>query len=226
MLIISLVCGIIPSSEVRIMKIAVLTIRETKFAAVNNGSNEKSLEKSSLLVFVLYQWLGKNCRNGCSSCLTSQPAVTSGGGFTICGVDINSPFVHASKMALPPVLPTDEPFANEKNIDKAKEWLRKEGWRKRVWWVRRWLESMRRLKEHFKKVFRKRCASKIVYIAIVIRKDLHERFFKNIGANKGSPEKPAYSRSSKSPVKVCALWFAPAVPLCLRSPTMSSCLPL
>ena len=171
--------------------------------------------------------------------LTSRPAANSGGGFTticsatcsvICGVDINSPFVHASKMALPPVLPTDEPFANEKNIDKAKEWLRKEGWRKRVWWVRRWLESMRRLKEQFRKVFRRRCVSEIVRSslsqAIVIRKDLHEKFFKNIGANKGSPEKPAYSRSSKSPVKVCALWFAPAVPLCLRSPTISSCLPL
>jgi hypothetical protein len=35
-------------------------------------------------------------------------------------------------MALPPVLPTDEPLANEKNIDKAKEWLRKEDWRKRI----------------------------------------------------------------------------------------------
>jgi len=167
--------------------------------------------------------------------LASQPAANSGGGFTticsatcsvICGVDINSPFVHASEMALPPVLPTDEPFANKKNIDKAKEWLRKEGWRKRVWWVRRWLESMRRLKEHFRKVFRRRCASEIVRTTIVIRKDLHEKFFKNIGANKGSPEKPAYSRSSKSPVRVCALWFAPAVPLCLRSPTMSSRLPL
>jgi hypothetical protein len=178
------------------------------------------------LVSLLPQGIERIYSNGYSLSLTSQPAANSGGGLVICGVDINSPFVHASKMSLPPVLQADEPFANEKNIDKAKEWVRKEGWRKRVWWVRRRLESMRRLKEHFKKVFRKRCASKIVYIAIVIRKDLHERFFKNIGANKGSPEKPAYSRSSKSPVKVCALWFAPAVPLCLRSPTISSCLPL
>jgi hypothetical protein len=73
--------------------------------------------------------------------LASQPAANSGGGFTticsatcsvICGVDINSPFVHASEMALPPVLPADEPFADKKNIDKAKEWLRKEDWRKRI----------------------------------------------------------------------------------------------
>jgi hypothetical protein len=209
----------------------------TKVVAANNGGNESLLlsDVCASLVSLLSQEIAGVYSNECFLSLTSKPAANSGGGFTtmcsatcsvICGVDINSPFVHASEMALPPVLPADEPFANEKNIDKAREWLRKEGWRKRVWWVRRRLESMRRLKEHFKKVFRKRCASKIVYIAIVIRKDLHERFFKNIGANKGSPEKPAYSRSSKSPVKVCALWFAPAVPLCLRSPTMSSCLPL
>jgi hypothetical protein len=201
----------------------------TRVVAANNGGNENLLlsDVSASLVSSLSQKIVGVYPNECFLSLTSQPAANSSGGFTtICGVDINSPFVHASKMALPPVLQADEPFANEKNIDKAREWLRKEGWRKRVWWVRRRLESMRRLKEHFKKVFRKRCASKIVYIAIVIRKDLHERFFKNIGANKGSPEKPAYSRSSKSPVRVCALWFAPAVPLCLRSPTMSSCLPL
>jgi hypothetical protein len=198
------------------------TTQQRKVIAANNGGDKTSLS----LLSALLKGLGVGCLNSLAHFLTSQPAANSGGGLIICGVDINSPFVHASEMALPPVLPADEPFANEKNIDKAREWLRKEGWQKRVWWVRRRLESMRRLKEHFKKVFRKRCASKIVYIAIVIRKDLHERFFKNIGANKGSPEKPAYSRSSKSPVKVCALWFAPAVPLCLRSPTMSSCLPL
>jgi hypothetical protein len=209
----------------------------TSVVAANNGGNENLLlsDVCASLVSLLSQEIVGVYSNERFLNLTPQPAANSGGGFTticgatcsvICGVDINSPFVHASKMALPPVPPADEPFANEKNIDKAKEWLRKEGWRKRVWWVRRWLESMRRLKEHFRKVFRSRCVSKIVCTTIVIRKDLHEKFFKNIGANKGSPEKPAYSRSSKSPVRVCALWFAPAVPLCLRSPTMSSCLPL
>jgi hypothetical protein len=199
------------------------TTQQRKVIAANNGGDKTSLS----LLSALLKGLGVGCLNSLAHFLTSQPAANSGGGFTtICGVDINSPFVHASEMALPPVLPADEPFANEKNIDKAKEWLRKEGWRKRVWWVRRRLENMKRLKERFRKVFRRRCVSKIVCIAIVIRKDLHERFFKNIAANKGSPEKPAYSRSSKSPVRVCALWFAPAVPLCLRSPTMSSCLPL
>jgi hypothetical protein len=198
------------------------TTQQRKVIAANNGGDKTSLS----LLSALLKGLGVGCLNSLAHFLTSQPAANSGGGLIICGVDINSPFVHASEMALPPVLPADEPFANEKNIDKAKEWVRKEGWQKRVWWVRRRLESMRRLKEHFRKVFRRRCVSKIVCTTIVIRKDLHEKFFKNIGANKGSPEKPAYSRSSKSPVKVCALWFAPAVPLCLRSPTMSSCLPL
>jgi hypothetical protein len=204
--------------------------KDLEVTAANSGGEAGLSILSALLEGLRIQGFGNT-----SHFLTSQPAANSGGGFTticdatssvICGVDINSPFVHASEMALPPPLSADEPFADKKNIDKAKEWLRKEGWRKRVWWVRRWLESMRRLKEHFRKVFRSRCVSKIVCTTIVIRKDLHERFFKNIGANKGSPEKPAYSRSSKSPVKVCALWFAPAVPLCLRSPTMSSCLPL
>jgi len=199
------------------------TTQQRKVIAANNGGDKTSLS----LLSALSKGLGVGCLNSLAHFLTSQPAANSGGGFTtICGVDINSPFVHASEMALPPVLPADEPFANEKNIDKAKEWLRKEGWRKRVWWVRRRLENMKRLKECFRKVFRSRCVSKIVCTTIVIRKDLHEKFFKNIGANKGSPEKPAYSRSSKSPVKVCALWFAPALPLCLRSPTMSSRLPL
>jgi len=203
-----------------------LTTQTQNTAVESNDSDGMN----SPLLLVLLKGLGEGCLDSLSHFLTSKPAANSGGGFTICGVDINSPFVHASKMALPPELPADEPFANEKNIDKAKEWLRKEGWRKRVWWVRRWLESMRRLKEQFRKVFRRRCVSEIVRSslsqAIVIRKDLHEKFFKNIGANKGSPEKPAYSRSSKSPVRVCALWFAPAVPLCLRSPTMSPRLPL
>jgi hypothetical protein len=201
----------------------------TRVVAANNGGNEKLLlsDVCASLVSLLSQEIVSVYSNERFLNLTPQPAANSSGGFTtICGVDINSPFVHASKMALPPALQADEPFANEKNIDKAREWLRKEGWRKRVWWVRRRLESMRRLKEHFRKVFRRRCVSKIVRTTIVIRSGLHERFFKNIGANKGSPEKPAYSRSSKSPVRVCALWFAPAVPLCLRSPTMSSRLPL
>jgi hypothetical protein len=210
------------------MRTTVRTTEKTNLAAVSNSGSERVLlsEKFAVLVCVFPQGFEKVCPNNRLSCLTPRPAANPSGGFTICGVDINSPFVHASEMALPPVLPADEPFADEKNIDKAREWLRKEGWRKRVWWVRRWLESMRRLKEHFRKVFRSRCVSKIVCTTIVIRKGLHEKFFKNIGANKGSPEKPAYSRSSKSPVKVCALWFAPAVPLCLRSPTMPSCLPL
>jgi len=204
------------------MKANYLTTQTQNTAVENNGSDGMN----SPLLLALLKGLGEGCLDSLSHFLTSQPAANPSGGFTICGVDINSPFVHASEMALPPVLSADEPFADEKNIDKAREWLRKEGWRKRVWWVRRWLESMRHLKEHFRKVFRSRCVSKIVYTTIVIRRDLHEKFFKNIGANKGSPEKPAYSRSSKSPVRVCALWFAPAVPLCLRSPTMSSCLPL
>jgi hypothetical protein len=219
------------------MRIFVGKIGLTKVTAASNGGNESVLprEMFTSLVSLLPQGIERIYSNGYSLSLTSKPAANLGGGFTticsatcsvICGVDINSPFVHASEMALPPVLPADEPFADKRNIDKAKEWLRKEGWRKRVWWVRRWLESMRRLKEHFRKVFRRRCVSEIVRTTIVIRKNLHEKFFKNIGANKGSPEKPAYSRSSKLPVKVCALWFAPAVPLCLRSPTMSSCLPL
>jgi hypothetical protein len=211
------------------MRVFVRKIGLTKVTAASNGGNGSVLPRERFTSFVslLPQGIERIYSNEYSLSLTSRPAANSSGGFTtICGVDINSPFVHASKMALPPALQADEPFANEKNIDKAKEWLRKEGWRKRVWWVRRWLEGMGRLKEHFRKVFRRRCASKIVCTTIVIRKDLHERFFKNIGANKGSPEKPAYSRSSKSPVKVCALWFAPAVPLCLRSPTISSCLPL
>jgi len=219
------------------MKVLVRNNAVTRVVAANSGGNENLLLGGvcASLVSLLSQEIANGYSNECFLNLTPQPAANSGGGFAtlcsvtcsvICGVDINSPFVHASEMALPPVLPTDEPFANKKNTDKAKEWLRKEGWRKRVWWVRRWLESMRRLKEHFRKVFRRRCVSKVVCTTIVIRKDLHEKFFKNIGANKGSPEKPAYSRSSKSPVRVCALWFAPAVPLCLRSPTMSSCLPL
>jgi hypothetical protein len=223
MLTISLSCGIILLGGEIKMSVNIQTTLKRKTIAENNSSGGTN----SSLLLALLKGLGVGCLNSLPHFLTSQPAANPGGGFTtICGVDINSPFVHASEMALPPVLPADEPFANEKNIDKAKEWLRKEGWRKRVWWVRRWLESMKRLKEHFRKVFRRRCASEIVRIAIVIRKDLHEKFFKNIGANKGSPEKPAYSRSSKSPVRVCALWFAPAVPLCLRSPTMSSCFPL
>jgi hypothetical protein len=212
----------IGTKEVKEMMTNYLTTQTQNTAVESNDSDGMN----SLLLLVLLKGLGEGCLDSLSHFLTSKPAATSGGGFTICGVDINSPFVHASEMALPPVLQADELFANEKNIDKAKEWVRKEGWRKRVWWVRRRLESMRRLKEHFRKVFRRRCVSKIVCTTIVIRSGLHERFFKNIGANKGSPEKPAYSRSSKSPVRVCALWFAPAVPLCLRSPTMSSCLPL
>jgi hypothetical protein len=205
------------------MRTDLQTTQERNTITENNGSDGMN----SPLLLALLKGLGEGCLNSSFHLFTPQPAANSSGGFTtICGVDINSPFVHVSKMALPPVPPADEPFANEKNIDKAKEWLRKEGWRKRVWWVRRWSESMKRSKEHFREVFRKRCVSKIVCTAIAIRKDLHERFFKNIRANKGSPEKPAYSHSSKSPVKVCALWFTPAVPLCLRSPTMSSCLPL
>jgi hypothetical protein len=209
------------------MQVTRQTTRKRDAAVGNDGNDRFIAEANSPLLSALLTGLEKDCLDELLHSSTLQPAANSGGGFTtICGVDINSPFVHASEMALPPVLQTDEPFANEKNIDKAKEWLRKEGWRKRVWWVRRRLESMRHLKEHFRKVFRRRCVSKIVCTTIVIRKDLHEKFFKNIGANKGSPEKPAYARSSKSPVKVCALWLAPAVPLCLRSPTMSSRLPL
>jgi hypothetical protein len=217
------------------MQVTRQTTRKCDAAVGNDGNDRFIAEANSPLLSALLTGLEKDCLDELLHSSTLQPAANSGGGFTticsatcsvICGVDINSPFVHASEMALPPALPADEPFANEKNIDKAREWLRKEGWRKRVWWVRRRLESMRRLKEHFRKVFRRRCVSKIVRTTIVIRSGLHERFFKNIGANKGSPEKPAYSRSSKSPVKVCALWLAPAVPLCLRSPTMSSCLPL
>jgi len=209
------------------MQVTRQTIRECDAAVGNDGNDRFIAEANSPLLSALLTGLERDCLDELLHSSTLQPAANSGGGFTtICGVDINSPFVHASEMALPPVLPADEPFANEKNIDKAKEWLRKEGWRKRVWWVRRRLENMKRLKECFRKVFRSRCVSKIVCTTIVIRKDLHEKFFKNIGANKGSPEKPAYSRSSKSPVRVCALWLAPAVPLCLRSPTMSSCLPL
>jgi hypothetical protein len=204
------------------MRTDLQTTQERNTIAENNGSDGMN----SPLLWALLKGLGEGCLYSPFHLFTSQPAANSGGGLVICGVDINSPFVHASEMPLPPVLPADEPFANEKNIDKAKDWLRKEGWRKCVWWVRRRLESMRRLKEHFRKVFRRRCVFQIVRTTIVIRSGLHERFFKNIGANKGSPEKPAYSRSSKSPVKVCAFWFAPAVPLCLRSPTMSSCLPL
>jgi hypothetical protein len=219
------------------MRTTVKTTEKTNLGAASNSGSERVLlsEKFAVLVCVFSQGFEKVCLNSRLSCLTPKPAANPSGGFTttcdatssvICGVDINSPFVHASEMVLPPVLSADEPFADKKNIDKAKEWLRKDGWRKCVWWVRRRLENMKRLKEHFRKVFRSRCVSKIVCTTIVIRKDLHERFFKNIVANKGSPEKPAYSRSSKSPVRVCAFWFAPAVPLCFRSPTMSSCLPL
>jgi hypothetical protein len=107
----------------------------TKVTAAGNGGNERVLPKKRFtsLVSLLPQGIEKVYSNDCLLSFTSKPAANSGGGFTICGVDINSPFVHASKMTLSPVLPADEPFANEKNIDKAKEWLRKEGWRKRVW---------------------------------------------------------------------------------------------
>jgi len=100
------------------------TTQQRKVIAANNGGDKTSLS----LLSALLKGLGVGCLNSLAHFLTSQPAANSGGGFTtICGVDINSPFVHASEMALPPVLPADEPFANEKNIDKAKEWLRKEG---------------------------------------------------------------------------------------------------
>jgi hypothetical protein len=207
------------------MRAIIRATEKTNLAAASNGGGERDLlsEKFAALVYVFPQGIEKVYSNNRLSCLTPMPAANSGGGFTIiCGVAINSPFVHVFEMSLPPMLQTDEPFADKKNIDKALKWLRKEGWRKRVWWVRRWLGNMKCLKERFKNVFRRRSTSEIVRTTIFIRKDLHEKFFKNIAANKGSPEKPA----SKSPVKICALWFAPAVPLCLRSPTMSSCLPL
>jgi hypothetical protein len=117
------------------MRIFVGKIGLTKVTAASNGGNESVLprEMFTSLVSLLPQGIERIYSNGYSLSLTSQPAANSGGGFTtICGVDINSPFVHASEMALPPVLPADEPFANEKNIDKAKEWLRKEDWRKRI----------------------------------------------------------------------------------------------
>jgi hypothetical protein len=208
------------------MQVTRQTTRKCDAAVGNDGNDRFIAEANSPLLSALLTGLEKDCLDELLHSSTLQPAANSSGGFTICGVDINSPFVHASELSLPPMLPADEPFADKKNIDKALKWLRKEEWRKRVWWVRRWLENTRRSKEHFRKVFRRRSVSKIACIAIVTRKDWHERFFKNIAANKGSPEKPAYSRSSKSPVKVCALWLAPAVPLCLRSPAMSSRLPL
>jgi hypothetical protein len=104
------------------------TTQQRKVIAANNGGDKTSLS----LLSALLKGLGVGCLNSLAHFLTSQPAANSGGGLIICGVDINSPFVHASEMALPPVLPTDEPLANEKNIDKAKEWLRKEDWRKRI----------------------------------------------------------------------------------------------
>jgi hypothetical protein len=111
------------------MKATVQTTLKRKTIAANNSSGGTN----SSLLSALLKGLGVGCLNSLAHFLTSQPAANSGSGFTtICGVDINSPFVHASEMALPPVLPADEPFANEKNIDKAKEWLRKEGWRKRI----------------------------------------------------------------------------------------------
>jgi hypothetical protein len=113
------------------------TTEQRKIVAVNNGGDKTSFS----LLSALLKGLEVGCLDNWAHISTSKPAANSGGGFTtmcsatcsvICGVDINSPFVHASEMALPPVLPADEPFANEKNIDKAKEWLRKEDWRKRI----------------------------------------------------------------------------------------------
>jgi hypothetical protein len=110
--------------------------KDLEVTAANSGGEAGLSILSALLEGLRIQGFGNT-----PHFLTSQPAANSGGGFTticsatcsvICGVDINSPFVHVSEIALPPVLPTDEPFANEKNIDKAKEWLRKEDWRKRI----------------------------------------------------------------------------------------------
>jgi hypothetical protein len=119
------------------MRTDLQTTQERNTITENNGSDGMN----SPLLLALLKGLGGGCLNGSFHLFTPQPAANSSGGFTticsatcsvICGVDINSPFVHASEMALPPVLQADEPFANEKNIDKAKEWLRKEGWRKRI----------------------------------------------------------------------------------------------
>jgi hypothetical protein len=123
------------------MQVTRQTTRKCDAAVGNDGNDRFIAEANSPLLSALLTGLEKDCLDELLHSSTLQPAANSGGGFTticsatcsvICGVDINSPFVHASEMALPPVLPADEPFANEKNIDKAKEWLRKEDWRKRI----------------------------------------------------------------------------------------------
>jgi hypothetical protein len=123
------------------MQVTRQTTRKCDAAVGNDGNDRFIAEANSPLLSALLTGLEKDCLDELLHSSTLQPAANSGGGFTtmcsatcsvICGVDINSPFVHASEIALPPVLPADEPFAGEKNIDKAREWLRKEDWRKRI----------------------------------------------------------------------------------------------